>query len=122
MTENFSLKELNKHDFPMSEEIENNLNELAKRLQVVRDNLGKPIIILSGLRSKEYNDKVGGKTKSKHLTGEAADIKVMGMSSNQLKAFVESLIQMEIVFFGGIGLYKTFVHVDIRKKKTRWNG
>ena len=51
------------------------INELAlDKLQVLRDRLGKPLIVRSAYRSPEHNRAVGGATRSKHLDGAAFDI------------------------------------------------
>jgi zinc D-Ala-D-Ala carboxypeptidase len=44
-------------------------------LQPLRDTIESPVMIGSGYRTKEQNDKVGGVSDSQHLTGQAADIK-----------------------------------------------
>jgi len=59
--------------------IEANLHELCRRLNIVRAAYGKPMIVTSGLRSESQQAELikAGKsnaTKSKHLTGHAADI------------------------------------------------
>lgn len=89
---------------------------LLNKLQILRDEIGKPIIINSGYRTKEYNKKIGGSPKSQHMLGKAADIKVNGMAPEALAK------KAEIAGFNGIGIYKTFIHVDVRAKKTRWRG
>lgn len=58
-------------------EVVENLKALCVEvLQPLRDFLGKPVVISSGYRCRELNEKVGGVSKSQHLTGEAADIMV----------------------------------------------
>lgn len=89
---------------------------LLSKLQALRTRLGKPIVITSGYRSVEHNKKVGGSPNSQHLLGKAADIQVSGMTPAQVAA------EAEKIGFGGIGIYKTFVHVDTRATRTRWNG
>lgn len=89
---------------------------LISILEAGRSIIGKPIHINSGYRSPAYNKKCGGAPKSQHMLGTAADITVAGMSPKQVKAVFERLMPD----MGGIGLYKTFVHIDVRHKKTRW--
>ena len=51
------------------------INEPAlDKLQVLRDRLGKPLIVRSAYRSPEHNRAVGGATRSKHMDGAAFDI------------------------------------------------
>ena len=91
---------------------------LVHILQCVRDHFGKPVTINSGYRTRYYNAKVGGVTNSQHLKGTAADIVVNGVAPSVVADYVETLMPDE----GGIGRYKTFTHVDVRKRKARWTG
>lgn len=70
------MKELNPHNYPTSDEVGKNLQMLLAILNVIRDKYGKPMIINSGLRSDADQKRINPKApKSKHLTGQAADIK-----------------------------------------------
>ena len=73
------LSELNKNNYPCDDKAKTNLVELCRRLNIIREVWGKPMIVTSGLRSDEAQEALirEGKTnatRSKHLTGEAADI------------------------------------------------
>ena len=91
---------------------------LVEWLQKIRDHYGKAVNINSAYRTPTYNKKVGGATYSQHLYGTAADIRINGVKPKDLAAYIETLMPN----YGGIGIYPTFVHVDIRKVKSRWNG
>ena len=93
-------------------------SELVEVLQKIRDHFGKPVNINSGFRTASYNKKVGGATYSQHLYGTAADIRISGVSPKNIAAYAETLLPNK----GGIGIYKDFVHVDVRNVKSRWNG
>lgn len=97
-----------------------NVQRLMNNLQVLRDHIGVPIHINSGYRSPSHNKKVGGASASSHLTAKAADITARGYTPAQLKATIEYLISIGKMEQGGIGLYKTFVHYDVRGSKARW--
>ena len=121
LTNNFNLSEFNKHNFALSETVLRNIQALANNLQVLRDEVKKPIKITSGYRSPEHNAKVGGVKSSKHITGEAADFKIAGMTPKQVAAVIEKLIAAGKMEQGGIGIYSTWVHYDHRNTKARWN-
>lgn len=91
---------------------------LVELLQKIRDHFGAPITINSAYRTPEYNKKVGGSTYSQHQYGKAADIVVKGVKPSEVAAYAEQLMPS----YGGVGRYATFVHVDVRDEKSRWNG
>lgn len=87
-------------------------------LQQIRDHFGKPVIITSAYRNDAYNKKVGGAKYSQHKYGMAADIYINGVSPATIAAYVETIMPNT----GGIGIYSSFVHVDVRTARARWNG
>lgn len=93
-------------------------DDLVALLQKVRDHYGKPVQINSAYRTHSKNKAVGGAQYSQHLLGTAADITISGVSPKDVAAYVETLIPRT----GGIGIYKTFTHIDVRGQKARWNG
>lgn len=114
LTPHFLLSEFLHADDPMPPPwILDNLYRLANRLQVIRDLLGKPVIINSGYRSRAHNRQVGGAPNSLHLSGMAADIVVPGMPAGEVQAFLQG-------WSSGMGMYQHFTHVDIRAHKARW--
>ena len=122
LTKNFSKKEFDSKDgAKMPDNILVNVVKLACNLQRLRDVIGKPIIINSGYRSPSHNAKVGGSPNSQHLAGKAADIRVIGMKPYDLAQEINKLITAGEMMQGGLGIYDTFVHYDIRKKKARWD-
>lgn len=98
-----------------------NVTKLAGELQKLRDFLGEPIHINSAYRTPAHNKKVGGKPKSMHLTASAADITVKSKSPAQLAAIIERLITKGVLRFGGIGIYRGFIHLDVGPVR-RWKG
>ena len=94
--------------------------ELVERLQDLRDLVGHPIIVVSGYRCQAHNTAVGGATHSQHLLGRAADVRVKGMSTIEIKRLAETI---DAFRDGGIGLYDAFVHLDVRPNgPARWQG
>lgn len=122
LTPNFSKSEFDCRDgSEMPSDVLDNVKELAKNLQVIRDEIGKSIHVNSGYRSPSYNKKIGGATRSQHLLGNAADLRVNGMKPSELHKVILRLIKGKKISEGGVGLYRTFVHYDIRGRKARWN-
>lgn len=91
---------------------------LVTVLQKIRDHFAKPVIITSAYRNDAYNKKVGGAVYSQHLYGKAADIFIIGVSPATIAAYAEMIMPNT----GGIGIYSSFVHVDVRTARARWNG
>jgi uncharacterized protein YcbK (DUF882 family) len=122
LTKNFTIEEFDCHDgtfVPSS--LFGNVNALAFNLQVLREHLNRPIKVLSGYRTQSYNKKVGGAPHSQHLVARAADIQVKGITPYSLSLIIEDLISEDFMRQGGIGLYNTFLHYDIRGFKSRWD-
>ena len=91
--------------------------ELVSILQKIREHFGKPIKITSAYRTPTRNKEVGGTVYSQHLYGKAADIKITGVSPTKVAEYAEKLLSNR----GGIGIYSTFTHIDVRSVKSRWN-
>ena len=92
-------------------------------LQCIREHFGKAVTITSGYRTAAHNAAVGGAKSSQHLLGRAADIRVQGVSVENVAAYAESLMPD----WGGVGRYPVkagrttgWVHVDTRPNKSRW--
>lgn len=92
--------------------------ELVTILQAIRSHFGQPITINSAYRTPSYNAKVGGATYSQHLYGMAVDIHVANVAPKTVAQYAEKLLGNT----GGIGIYPTFTHIDVREVKSRWNG
>ncbi len=91
--------------------------ELVTLLNRIERKFGHKPIITSGYRSPTYNRRVRGARRSKHMSCEAADISVPGVSKWKLAKYVRSLPDR-----GGVGTYcrSGFVHVDVGEKRD-WN-
>lgn len=94
--------------------------QLTQWLDHVRDKLRKPVIVTSGRRCAEHNAKSGGSRTSQHLTGCAADIKVNGMTPEQLAIFALRLAPSHYKI--GVGIYKSWIHIDAggRTRDSLW--
>ena len=123
LTKNFKLSEFKCRDGNDVPDVYlENVNLLARNLQVLRDHIGKPIRVISGYRTPEYNKKIGGAKKSQHMLAKAADIKISGMQPAEVKSTIVSLIKEGKMHSGGVGLYTTFTHYDVRGRNARWYG
>jgi len=91
-------------------------DELVSILQKVRNHFGRAVIINSAYRTETHNKKVGGSTNSQHKYGMAADIRINGISPKTIATYINTLMPNS----GGIGVYSSFVHIDVRAKKSRW--
>ena len=90
LSKHFTLDELTVTDHrefdnsPTQEEI-SNLQRLAQLLEQVKDTLGgKPVMINSAFRCKQVNDAVGSKDSSQHRHGCAADLRVPGVTPDEV--------------------------------------
>jgi putative chitinase len=120
LTEHFTLEELTHTDHrelnnePNELEIEN-IKRLAAFLEEVKTVLGgKPVMVNSAFRSKAVNDAVGSKDTSQHRIGCAADIRVPGMTPDQVvKAVLSSDLQYDQI----IREFDRWTHISIPNKK-----
>lgn len=92
--------------------------KLVLLLQQIRDWAGAPVTVTSGYRTYAYNREIRGAERSQHCLGTAADIVVQGKTPAQVAAFAAQHMTRS----GGIGIYGTFTHVDVRAMKARWTG
>lgn len=121
ITAYFDTKEFDcKDGTPVPEGYYKYLEILCQNLEILRKTIERPIIVISGYRTESHNQKVGGAKNSLHLTAKAADIKVEGLTSHQLATIIEMLIEEKKMKEGGLGVYKSWVHYDVRDKKARW--
>ena len=122
LSKNFLMSEFNSKDgAEMPLDVSYNIIKLSQQLQYLRDYTDKPIHINSAYRSPAHNSKVKGGLKSQHLLGKAADITIKGLTPKIVFEIIDDLISKGDMLQGGLGLYNTFVHYDIRKTKARWN-
>lgn len=101
--------------------------ELSTRLRTLDEALertGGAVRVNSGYRCPAHNRKVGGVSNSRHMSGEAVDlapIHPQTFTPADLLALINRELGTEGDYKGGLGLYRSFVHMDIGKR-SRWNG
>ena len=87
----------------------------------IQDDNEWKIRINSGYRTKSWNTIVGGADDSKHLTAEAGDLFQEKYTPLGFYRHIETLIKNGKIHNGGLFLYNTFVHYDVRDKPARGN-
>jgi zinc D-Ala-D-Ala carboxypeptidase len=112
----FTLDELTHTDHRQFDNTPNaselsNLIRLAGLLEDVKILLGgKPIIVNSAFRSKQVNDAVGSKDTSQHRIGCAADIRVPGMTPDEV---VRAIVASEIGYDQIIREFDRWTHISV---------
>lgn len=116
LTEHFTLEELTATDHRQFDNTPNeteraNLVRLASLLELVKVALGgKPVMVNSAFRSKQVNDAVGSKDTSQHRIGCAADIRVPGVTPDQV---VKAVIAAKLPFDQLIREFDRWTHISI---------
>jgi len=117
LSEHFKISEFvcrDPKDLPQKVFIE---MELIQKLEKLRSLLKMPLIVTSGYRTQKWNESVGGSPRSRHLLGQAADIRMDGhYDTDRITVFAVN------AGFKGIGLYDGFIHLDIRKNLSNKQG
>jgi len=103
-------------EFDCSETAENKMNiEFMQALDHLRGICGFPFNINSGYRSPLHSVEAAKNKPGTHTQGIAADIAVTG--SEQRFTLVSNAIRHG---FSGIGIAKTFIHLDMRSSEVMW--
>ncbi|MEL6210703.1 MAG: D-Ala-D-Ala carboxypeptidase family metallohydrolase [Pseudomonadota bacterium] len=82
-------------------------------LEAVRASAGRALIVTSGHRCAQWNAAVGGAPFSRHKT-LAVDIALSGHDRQALRMAAEA------AGFTGLGLARTFLHLDRRRRPATW--
>jgi hypothetical protein len=116
LSKNFTLEELTITDHrefknePSPSE-RTNLIRLANFLEQVKVALeGKPVMVNSAFRCKEVNDAVGSKDTSQHRVGCAADLRVPGMTPDQV---VQAIMAAGLAYDQLIREFDRWTHISI---------
>ena len=116
LTKHFTLEELTTTEHrelsnEPNETERTNLVRLAIFLEQVKDLLdGKPVMVNSAFRSKAVNDAVGSKDSSQHRVGCAADLRVPGMTPDEV---VKAVIASDLPFDQVIREFDRWTHISI---------
>ena len=116
MTPNFTLEELTVTDHREFDNTPNaaetvNLQRLAELLEQVKVAIGgKAVMVTSAFRCKQVNDAVGSKDTSQHRLGCAADIRVPGMTPDQV---VKAIMAAKLPFDQLIREFDRWTHISV---------
>ena len=120
LSKDFTFEELTHTDhrefdnIPNVEETEN-LTRLAGFLEQVKEVLGgKPIMVNSAFRSEAVNNAVGSRNTSQHRIGCAADIRVPGMTPDEV---VKAVIASGIGYDQIIREFDRWTHISVPNTK-----
>jgi uncharacterized protein YcbK (DUF882 family) len=91
---------------------------LLEGLEALRKLAGGPVIINAGYRCPRHHQEVGGAPHCEHTRGLAADVRLPGLSLQQMYDLANEVPDFAQ---GGIGVYdENFLHVDVRDHRARW--
>ena len=116
LTPHFSLEELTvtdhrEFDNTPDDSEKNNLKRVAELLEQVKSTLdGKPIMVNSAFRCKQVNDAVGSKDTSQHRVGCAADIRVPGMTPDEV---VKAIMAAGLPYDQLIREFDRWTHISV---------
>ena len=116
----FSWAEATKNGnrIPVDETVVNGILKIADVMEEVRDYLGaRPITVNSWYRDPTSNRKAGGASRSRHLSGDAVDFVVQGISPPEVNRKLEPWWRDR----GGLASATVFTHLDARGYRARWN-
>lgn len=101
------------------EELWPNVVVAIQELDALRAHFGAPVRLLSLYRSPAYNSAIGGARKSQHKEFRAIDFVCDAGTPRDWFEFLK--VRRENGFWiGGLGLYRTFVHIDGRPRNATW--
>jgi uncharacterized protein YcbK (DUF882 family) len=121
LTEHFTLEELTytehrEFDNTPNDAEKANLQRLALFLEEVKTVLeGRPIMVNSAFRCKQVNDAVGSKDTSQHRIGCAADLRIPGMTPDEV---VKAVIASGIGYDQIIREFDRWTHISVPNKAT----
>jgi uncharacterized protein YcbK (DUF882 family) len=90
-------------------------DEALIRLQGLRYDLDRPLIVTSGARCPDYNERIDGAENSRHMKGDAFDI----AAADAISLF-ELVLNGAAHGFFGVGVAEGFVHLDLRLDEVMW--
>ncbi len=107
--------------YPLDFRADGRLAVLVAEFEALRKECG-PLLVNSAYRTPQWNARVGGKPDSQHLHGRALDLVPVQCGVDDLYRAAKE--RSKLGKLNGIGLYKCFVHVDVRPSHLliEWRG
>lgn len=103
---------------PENERVVKNIIKIANTMEEVRNYMGdRPIRVNSWYRDPITNSRVGGASKSRHLSGDAVDFVVKGIHPHRVYSELNPWYKSR----GGLASSTVFTHIDGRGYKARWS-
>jgi uncharacterized protein YcbK (DUF882 family) len=129
LSKHFVVEEFDCHDGSKVQKRDyDGLEYLCRKfLEPLRTKFGS-VHINSGFRTTAYNRSIGGASNSFHVytahdgNDQAADVTCARGNPKQWHAFLAKVRNDQRNGKGGLGLYSSFVHCDIRDEKADWRG
>jgi len=124
ITPHFTLEEMTASQVAAREGLDNtpsaeavgNLLLLCQALEQVRGLFGQPVLISSGYRCAALNARVGGASRSQHVSGLAADFTVRGLSPREV---ARRISESDVVFDQLILEFDNWVHLSVTTSTPR---
>lgn len=97
-----------------------NIVPTLRILDELREVLDAPVVFNSTYRAIPYNRSVGSPDGSQHVQFRAIDFRVPGYTPHEIFRVLKSW-RDQGRFVGGLGLYRSFVHLDTRSSNATWD-
>lgn len=82
---------------------------LVEAAEALRNHFASPAIVSSGLRCPQHNKNVGGVANSRHLSGKAVDLRIVGHSASELLPILRKNPNIRYCY----AINDTYVHMDV---------
>jgi len=104
--------------YPLTPELERNLQELLRRLNMFRQMYGRPMVVTSGYRPAALNKQVGGAKNSAHMTCEACDFRD---EKGELRRYIlqnPTVLEVCDLYCEDFVYTPTWVHLQTRRTRS----
>lgn len=112
--------QMDRRRIPNNDQIKQNILRLAAYLDEVRRQWGSPIGVTSWYRPPAINAAIGGVRNSQHINGSAVDVYPLNRNYAEFEDWLDEIWRDRALGYG-MRSGKGFVHLDLRRKRIRWN-